>query len=83
MSEIVSVKLVVAQGTQCVHEGVAYYGGETLEVPETLAAYLVRSGWATPAPDDEPEPAPAKAPAKAAAKAVRPAKSRRRDPRAE
>jgi hypothetical protein len=61
---------VVVDGTQCVHDGVTYYGGGTLEVLKALAEFMVRSGRAVAEPassesDSEPEPAAkAKTPAK-------------------
>jgi hypothetical protein len=45
--------VTVVDGYQCVYDGVIYYGGETLRVPEALAEYWARSGWATAEFDDD------------------------------
>lgn len=50
--------VTVVDGCQCVHDGVAYFGGETLGVPEAVAAFMVRSGWATAESEPEPDPTP-------------------------
>jgi len=62
--------VTVVDGTQCVHDGVPHYGGETLRVPKTVAEFLIRSGWAVAGSGSESgsESEPA-APAKAAPKA--------------
>lgn len=46
--------VTVVEGTQCVHDGVTYEGGETVVVPATAASYWVRSAWATTPHDTEP-----------------------------
>jgi hypothetical protein len=61
--------VTVVDGYQAVHDGVVYEGGEAVDVPSAVAAYWVRSGWATTdyGLDDESEftSPPVKAPTKA------------------
>jgi hypothetical protein len=41
------MKVTVAQGFQCVHDGTVHDGGDTAEVPGPVAQFWIRSGWAT------------------------------------
>ena len=52
--------VTVVDGTQCVYDGVAHYGGESLHVPKVVAEFMIRSGWASAGSASEP-PASAKA----------------------
>jgi hypothetical protein len=66
--------VTVVDGSQCVHDGATYYGGESLTVPRAVAEYWVRSGWAAVESATVPaetggEAEPAKAPTKAKAPA--------------
>lgn len=65
--------VTVVDGMQAVHAGVVYGGGETADVPVSVAEYWVRSGWATcelgasepeALAESDAEPEPVKAPAK-------------------
>ena len=58
------MKVAVAEGTQCVHDGTVYGPGETAEVPKAVAQFWLRSGWADEVEEDEPPPKkPAETPA--------------------
>lgn len=43
--------VTVVDGTQCVHDGVPHYGGETVRVPKAVAKFMIRSGWAFAGPN--------------------------------
>ena len=50
------MKVAVAEGIQCVHDGTVYGPGETAEVPKAVPQFWLRSGWADEVEEDEPPP---------------------------
>jgi hypothetical protein len=79
--------VTVVDGTQCVHDGVTYGGGETVSVPRAVAQHWVRSGWATSESDPDvdtdaevepPVKTPAKPPTRAPARATAAGSGRRK-----
>jgi hypothetical protein len=41
------MKVTVADGIRVVHEGKAYRGGESADVPDEVAKSWIESGWAS------------------------------------
>jgi len=39
------MKVTITQGIRCVHDGQVYLGGQTADVPETVAHLWLGCGW--------------------------------------
>jgi hypothetical protein len=44
------MKVTVRQGVQVNYDGTNYTGGQTVDVPDQVAAFWIRSEWVTEAP---------------------------------